>query len=429
MSICPMNYLSLVSLSSLIRKKSSLPLVILFSVASIACDRTSLEVGEEAPHLAASNTSMHEEGFSSGACGDTHNDGHDDSHEVSHSNIVHLDTASLRIANIQLDTVTTLSTTGLPVTGTITYDANRVTHMGSRTEGRLIALRADVGMRVRAGEVLAILESPTVGQIRAEEHEAEALVRIARENFARENRLAEQGISSRKELLAAEADLRRAEAALRSAQERLRVLGAGQGHGSEFTMVAPFAGVVVAREVSLGEMVTPADQLFTIADLSRVWIELDIFERDLSRIKVGQQATVTTPAYPTRVFPGRISHLGAVVDTQKRTVRARVDIPNTDGYLKPGMFAKAIIQIDGGGEPIIVVPRNSVQELERQPVLFVPGKQVGEFCAVPIELGQAVDGDWVVIRAGIRPGERFVTNGSFALRSELAKGEIDGHGH
>lgn len=170
------------------------------------------------------------------------------------SGVVVLDSAAIAAARIVVTPVETVQTTGLPVTGTITYDANRVSHIGPRIDGRVVRLSADVGDAVRGGQALAILESPQVGQVRAEEHEAEALLRIARENYERERRLEQQGISSRKELLEAEANLRRAEAALTSARERLRVLGAGHGNGGQYALTSPFPGVVVSREASLGEM-------------------------------------------------------------------------------------------------------------------------------------------------------------------------------
>ncbi len=344
-------------------------------------------------------------------------------------NVVVLDTAAIAVAGIRLASVDTVSTTGLPVTGTITYDANRVSHIGSRTDGRILALRADIGERVRASQTLAVLESPEVGQTRADEHEAEALLAIAQENYAREQRLEEQGISSRKELLDAQADLRRAEAAHRSARERLRVLGAEHGEGSQFTVTAPFAGVVVQRDASRGEMATPSDQLFTVADLSRLWIELDIFERDLSRVARGQPVTVTTTAYPGRTCPGRIVYVGQVLDTATRTVEARVEVPNDDGMLKPGMFATARIQVGGGGAPVAVVPQAAVQELEGQQVVFVPGDQPGEFRAQPVEVGEQADSGRVVVRSGLKGGDRVVISGAFSLRSELAKGELGEHGH
>lgn len=351
--------------------------------------------------------------------------------EAEAHDVVLLDSMAIAIANITVVPVETVQTTGLPVTGTITYDANRVSHIGPRIDGRVVRLAADIGERVRGGQVLAILESPEVGQIRADESEAEALVGIARENYQRERRLEEQGISSRKELLEAEAELRRMEASLNSARQRLQVLGAGRGEGGQYALAAPFPGVIVERHASLGEMASPADQLFTVANLDRLWIELDIYERDLARVTRGQAVDVTTAAYPGRTFPGQIVYVGDILDPEKRTVRARVEIPNPGGMLKPGMFANALIRVSGGGPPMPVIPQEAVQEVEGRRVVFVPGNRPGEFRAHPVEIGESTDDGRVLVLSGLTPGDRVVTTGAFALRSELAEGEIGeaGHGH
>ena len=376
--------------------------------------------------------------FSLIACGDDSPEGaaveeeHAEGEErAGEQDVVLLDSIAMSIASITLVPVETVQTTGLPVTGTITYDANRVSHIGPRIDGRIVRLSADVGERVRGGQALAILESPQVGQVRAEEHEAEALLRIAQENYEREKRLEEQGISSRKELLDAEADLRRAEAALNSARQRLSVLGAGHGEGGQYALTSPFPGVVVARDASLGEMASPADQLFTVANLDRLWIELDVYERDLSRVARGQTVDVATAAYPGRTFPGQIVYVGDILDPEKRTVRARVEIPNPDGTLKPGMFANALIRVGGGGAAVAVVPQEAIQDIEGRKVVFVPGDQPGEFRARPVQVGNVADDGRVLVHSGLSAGDRIVTTGAFALRSELAEAEIGeaGHGH
>ncbi|MHB1170183.1 MAG: efflux RND transporter periplasmic adaptor subunit [Longimicrobiales bacterium] len=353
----------------------------------------------------------------------------DEEHTDEEADVVVLDSMAIATGGIMVTPVETVQTTGIPVTGSITYDARRVSHIGPRIDGRIVRLVADIGDQVSAGQALAILESAEVGQVRVEEREAESLVQIARENYQREERLEQQGISSRKELLDAAAELRRQEAALQSARERLRVLGAGHGDGGQYALTSPFAGVVVAREASLGEMASPADQIFTVANLSRLWIELDIYERDLSRVTIGQTVAVSTAAYPNRVFPGRIVYVGDVLDPQKRTVRARVEIPNDDRALKPGMFASALIQVGGTGTPVVVVPQAAVQELEGRQVVFVPGDRRGEFAARTVEVGEQADNGRVVIIAGLEAGDSIVTSGAFALRSELAEGEIGDHGH
>lgn len=353
--------------------------------------------------------------------------------EVQHAEgevqVVKLDTAQIRLAGVQVGDAESVASSALSVTGTITYDANRVSHIGSRTEGRVIALRVDLGRRVSRGQVLVELESPDVGELRADQEEAEALLKIASENFAREQRLEQQGISSRKELLQAEAELRRAEASLRSARARLDLLGATHGTGGHFDLLAPFGGVIVGRNVSLGEMATPADTLLTVADLSRVWIELDVFERDLARVRLGQPVAVSVTASPGRIFPGRIVYLGDILDPAKRTVRARVEIPNIGGALKPGMFAKAAIDVGAGGPVFAAVPAAAIQEVEGKKVVFVPGDSAGHFRPVAVEVGEQLEGGRVTILAGLEPAARVVIAGAFTLRAELAKREIGERGH
>lgn len=356
-------------------------------------------------------------------------EGAEEEHVEGEEDIVHVDSSAL--SGITLMTVETVSSTGLPVTGAITYDANRVSHIGPRIDGRIVRLAVDVGASVQGGQTLAVLESPEVGQTRVELTEAESLASIARENYERERRLEEQGISSRKELLDSQADLRRAEADVNSARQRLSVLGAGQGGGAQYVLTAPFPGVVVARNASLGEMATPSDQLFTVANLDRLWIELDIYERDLSVVAVGQEVDVRTAAYPGQLFPGRIVYVGDILDPEKRTVRARVEIPNPAGVLKPGMFANALIRVGAGGVASIAVPQEAIQEVEGRQVVFVPGAEAGEFMARTVTVGDATDGGRVIILSGLAAGDQIVTAGAFMLRSELAEGEIGeaGHGH
>lgn len=375
-------------------------------VAAIGCDRDVAARPESETHAGAADSVKHTE-----------------------TEVVQLDTAGVRLAGIRIDTASTITTSGLPVTGTIAYDANRVSHIGARTDGRVIALPVALGAQVSAGQTLALLESPTVGQLRAQEREAEELRGIARENFAREQRLASQGISSRKELLSTEADLRRTEAALRSAEAQLDALGAGHGVGGQFGLSAPFGGVVVARNASIGEMASQTDTLFTVADLSRVWIELHIFERDLASVRVGQSVSVTVTAYPGRTFPGRILYLGAEVDPTRRTVPARVEILNPTRALKPGMFATASVQVGQGGAAIVVIARDAVQEIEGRTVVFVPGTKPGEFRTIVVQVGESVSDNRVTVLSGLAAGARVVVAGAFALRSELAKSEIGEGGH
>lgn len=343
---------------------------------------------------------------------------------------VHLDSAALALSGVIVDSVTRVEGGALPVTGRITYDQDRVSHIGPKTQGRVVELMVQEGSRVGAGQVLAHLESPEVGSIRAELHEAEALLEIARENFEREQRLEAQGISSRRELLDAEAEFRREQARLRSAEERLRVLGASlHGDGGHFDVTSPYEGVVVQRHAGRGEVMGPSDQLFTVADLSRLWIELDIYERDLVRVREGQDVQVTTAAWPGRPFRGTIVYVGDILDAERRTVRARVEVENDDEALKPGMFATAGIRVAEDGPGVLAVPSDAVQTVEGSTVVWVPGDEPGEFLVRPVQVGRELPAGLVEITAGLEAGDRLVVEGAFTLKSELAKGEFGAHGH
>lgn len=342
---------------------------------------------------------------------------------------VHLDADALALSDVSLGVAERVNAGGLRVTGAITYDQNLVSHVGPKTQGRVTEMRADLGTRVTGGQELAHLESPEVGTTRAELGESEALLAIAQETFDRETRLEAQGVSSRREVLEAEAALRTIEARRRSAEERLRLYGApAHGDGGHFDVVAPYDGVVVERHAARGEVVGPEDQLFTIADLNRLWIELDVFERDFSRVAVGQAVDVTTAAWPGRSFPARIVYVGDILDARSRTARARVEIDNRDGALKPGMFATAFVRT-AGAETVVGVPRDAVQNVEGNDIVWVPGDEPGAFVATPVLLGEELPGGMVEIVSGLREGDAFVVTGAFTLKAELAKGEFGGHGH
>jgi len=342
---------------------------------------------------------------------------------------VHLDADALALSDVELGEAADVNRGGLRVTGTITYDQDLVSHVGPKTQGRVTDLRAELGSRVREGDVLAHLESPDVGVTRSELVEAEALLAIAQETFDRETRLEVAGISSRREVLDAETQLRTIEASLRSAEERLRLFGAAtHGDGGHFDVVAPYDGVVVERHAGRGEVVGPADQLFTIADLTTLWIELDIFERDMSRVTEGQPVELTTAAWPGRSFPARIVYVADILDAQSRTVRARVEVDNSDAALKPGMFATAFIHT-AEGETVVAVPRDAVQNVEGEDVVWIPGDEPGAFLANPVLLGEELPGGMVAIEAGLAAGDPVVVAGAFTLKAELAKGEFGGHGH
>lgn len=344
---------------------------------------------------------------------------------VAPDSIIVLDSIAQRLAAIQLETVGTGGGDSLIANGTITYDANRVSVVASNVSGRLVTVRADLGQSVTAGALLATVESPEVGAIRGDLERARSIVEIAQRNYDREKRLYEQQITPQRELLDAEATLRTAEADFRSATARLSAIGAtdaGGGHGATFGLAAPIAGVVVDRTASPGQSVGPSTSLFTIADLRNVWINVDVYERDLSRIRTGAAASVSPSAFSTEQLAGRVTYAGGVVDTASRTFKVRVEVANSNLRLRPGMFAQVRIAAARGATvgAQISVPEIAVQDVNGKQVVFVATPTAGQFVARAVNVGDRSAGR-VVITNGLRAGDRIVVNGAFQLKAELMK--------
>ena len=341
--------------------------------------------------------------------------------------VVTLDSTAMRLAGIEMQALVPSSQAELVANGTITYDANRVSVIASRAEGRLVSVRADLGQAVRAGTVLAILESPEVGGVRGDLERARATVEIARKNYDREKRLYEEQISPQKELLDAEATLRTAEADHASALTRLRALGAASGDGATFGLATSVSGTVVERNASPGQTVGPSTNLFTVADLGHVWITVDVYEGDLVRVRHGATATVAPTAFPGQMFPGRVTYAGGVIDTTSRTFKVRVDVDNPGHRLRPGMFAQVRIEAprdaktDAPAPSVLTVPEVAMQELNGRQVVFVAAGTPGRFVARTITTGARAGNGTITVTQGLSAGERIVVKGAFQLKAELTK--------
>ncbi|MFZ5462239.1 MAG: efflux RND transporter periplasmic adaptor subunit [Pseudomonadota bacterium] len=209
--------------------------------------------------------------------------------------------------------------------------------------------------------------------------------------------------------------------------ERLTVTATIRPNQDRIAHVAPrVPGRIVKVHAILGELAQPDKPLFTVADLSRLWIEANLFEKDLSRIQVGADAVVTVAAYPDAAFQGKLTHIGAVVDKETRTVPARVEVANPDGRLKPEMFATAAIPTGGKGKGLLL-SEEAVVLMQGQPTVFV--EEHGGFEPRAVELGDRLRGR-VVVKAGLQAGERVVTAGTYALKARILKSQLGaGHGH
>ena len=320
----------------------------------------------------------------------------------------------------------------LIVTATIRPNQERITHIVPRVPGRVVKVNANLGDAVKPGQTLAVLDSLEVGEAHSAYLQAKTANTLAKADFERAEKLHGEQVIARKDHLRARSEYEKSNAALAAAADKLRMLGvnpAPVANGkavSTFPLSTPFAGTVIEKHAILGELAQPDKQLFTVADLSGLWIEANLFEKDLGRVKVGADATVTVAAYPEQVFKGKLTYIAAVMDRETRTVQARVEVANPDARLKPEMFATAAIRTSSGSRGLLL-PEEAVVLMQGQPTAFV--EEHGAFEPRVVELGEKLRGQ-VVIKKGLEAGDKVVTAGTYALKARIMKSQLgQGHAH
>lgn len=332
----------------------------------------------------------------------------------------------------------------LQTTGHVDFDQDRVVHVSPRLSGRLQEVAVRLGQRVRVDQVLATLDSIELGQAKAEYLHTKAQEELQRTRFERAESLLAADIASQQSVLEVEAELKVAIASLRSAAETLQLFGLSRAEvdtlsyegasTSRMELRAPLGGTVIERHATLGELVTPEDRLFTLADLSRLWIWIDIPQRELASVHLDDVAEARVDTFPNQVFAGSVSYLSPQVDQTTRTVRARLDVANPHGKLRPGMFVQVGLldphgaHGDGEGTSVLTVPETAIQRHGDEDVVFVPLDDL-RFERRAVELGRRSAGRVEVLQ-GVQAGDRVVTQGAFLLKSSLSKDSLGGgHSH
>lgn len=374
-----------------------------------------------------------------------HAEGDEHGHGQGEEGVVELGAEAIERIGLATAPATSRSLDGRrTTTGEIGFDETRLAHVGSRVGGRLVRVPAELGEAVAAGEVLAVVDSVGLGEAKAAYLRARAHHEVARRRFERERSLHADRIASEADLLDAEAAARESAADLAAAREALRLLGLADAEierlswddptDARVAVRAPFAGKVVAREATLGELVSPEDTLFTVADLAEVWLWVDLYERDLAHVETGQRVEVRLDAWPGETFEGELAYIADQLEPESRTVRARVDLPNPNARLKPGMFGRVAVSAAGGeqGPPVLTVPRTAVQRAGaqsdgRRAIVFVQTAP-GRFERREIVLGRITD-DLAEVVSGLAEGDDVVTEGAFLIRSQASADQLGGHHH
>jgi cobalt-zinc-cadmium efflux system membrane fusion protein len=323
----------------------------------------------------------------------------------------------------------------ISATGRVEANADRIAHVSPRISGKIVAVKASLGDSVAAGQTLVTLDSVELGEALNRYRQSKTKLALAQSNMERITKLVEKKIAARKDILQAETEYQMARTELHSDQERLSLYGVsssqlqGKSHQRLLLQVrSPISGIITEKHAIVGELSDPSKSLFTVADLSSVWVMMDINEKDLAKVHKGQDASVTVGAFPDSKLKGRITYIADLVDESTRTVKARIEVANPGRRLKPEMFATVELLLAADAPPVLAVPDEALQDLDGKKVVFVAEHET-EFVARQVETGRTAGG-LVEIVSGLKEGERYAATGAFILKSEIKKGEMtDEHGH
>jgi RND family efflux transporter MFP subunit len=314
--------------------------------------------------------------------------------------------------------------------GTVMADAYREVKVVPIVGGIVTKLSVELGTTVKRGAPLATLFSPELAEAQTKYLSMRAMLAADHQKLQRTQQLVEIGAASRQELEEVTATHASHATEVEAARQRLLLLGLSRAHVealtmpsqivSDVTVPAPMAGVITGRAANLGQVVSMGQELFVITDLSQVWVIGDLYEQDFQTVRVGSEAALTTPAYPALTLRGRVTYIDPRVDSQTRTAKVRVEVPNAEGRLRLGMYVTLAFTTPGS-DRAVVVPRAAVQTIGERQVIFVPAPdEQGKFLARSVQVGP-LRGDRVTIHSGVQPGEVVVTEGSFFLRAEMLR--------
>jgi cobalt-zinc-cadmium efflux system membrane fusion protein len=319
----------------------------------------------------------------------------------------------------------------LSLPGKVQYSEDRYAKVSSPVVGRVVEVRAKLGDKVAAGQVLLSIESADIGAAYSDFVKAESDLQLTTRNYELAKDLYETKALSKKDLVQSENDFLKAQAEFRRARQRLLGLRVPAAEldkprterliTSRFDLKSPLTGTVVERNVTVGVMVgaDPTQMLYTIADLNVLQVVAEVYERDLSRVSKGTPVTVTVEAYPDETFSGTIVYVGDVVDQTTRTIKVRCNVTNRDLKLKPEMFARVRLKT-GSSTPVLALPKEAVIEVGGQAFVFVQAAD-GRYVRRPVVTG-TMAGDTIQIREGLQAGERVVVKGALLLKGEQEKG-------
>ena len=340
----------------------------------------------------------------------------------------------LRSVQLKIETVGEVASTeaaGQMATGVVQANSYKETPVMSLVGGIVRSVSAELGQSVKRGQRVAIIFSNELADTQARYLTAAAVLDEHHRHHMRTIKLVEIGAASRQELEMATSQLRDAESNVAALRQKLMLLGLSAQRidsmnstsqiSSEVNVIAPHAGTITSRSVNSGEVVEANKELMRVTDLSTVWVVGQVYEKDLATVRVGSGANVTSDAYPGQVFRGRVTYVDPKIDPATRTAQVRIEMANPRQMFKIGMYVNVAFGALGIAEKSTAsVPKDAVQTINNQRVVFVATDKPTEFIMRPVRVGPENNGFYPVLE-GLTVGERVVVDGSFLLRAEWMK--------
>lgn len=315
--------------------------------------------------------------------------------------------------------------TTVQMPGEVRFNEDRTAHVVPRVSGVVESVSANLGQQVRKGQVLAVISSVALSDLRSELQSAQKRLALARISHEREKKLFEDKISPQIDYLQARQALQEAEIAAANAGQKLKALGASPATGdlNRYELRAPFDAMVVEKHLALGESVKEDANVFTLSDLSTVWAEVSVPAKDLALVRVGEKVVVRSSAFEGAAT-GTVAYVSALIGEQTRTATARVVLANPKLAWRPGLFVNVEIT-SGEANALVTVSTSAIQAFEGREVVFV--EVPGGFKVQTIKAGRT-DGQRTEITSGLKAGERYASTNSFVIKAEIGKASAE-HEH
>ena len=316
-------------------------------------------------------------------------------------------------------------------TGTVQANAYKETPVVSLVGGIVRTVNAELGQNVKRGQKIAMVFSNELADAQSKYLAAVAALDEHHRHHMRTVKLVEIGAASRQDLETATSVYREAESNVANLRQKLLLLGmmpqrvdalnSTSQVSSEVTVTAAVSGTLTSRTVNPGEVIEANKELMRVTDLSSVWVVGQVYEKDLATIHVGSGANITSDAYPGRLFRGRVSYVDPKIDPATRTAQVRIELANPGQMFKIGMYVNVAFGALGVAEKTMpVIPKDAVQNIGNQQVVFLSTDKPNEFIMRAVRLGPESNGLYPVLE-GLNAGDRVVTGGSFLLRAEWMK--------